>query len=64
MEEPNCRAWVKNHGGIAVGISYRLCPEHPWPGPHEDMLDAVRWIGENYKQFGADPEAGFVLGGT
>ena len=22
----------------------RLAPEHPWPRPHEDMYDAVRWV--------------------
>jgi acetyl esterase/lipase len=22
----------------------RLAPEHPWPGPHEDMYDAVKWV--------------------
>ena len=25
----------------------RCAPEHPWPGPHEDMYDAVKWVGSH-----------------
>jgi len=26
-------------------VMHRLAPEHPWPGSHEDMYDAVKWVG-------------------
>ncbi|CZR62791.1 related to Putative sterigmatocystin biosynthesis lipase/esterase STCI [Phialocephala subalpina] len=63
-EERNCRTWVKNFGGVAVSISYRLCPEHVWPGSVEDVFDAVKWIAAHANDLGADPSKGFVVGGT
>lgn len=63
-EERNCRTWVKNFGGVAVSVSYRVCPEHAWPGPVQDVYDAVKWIGANAEDLGADPSKGFVVGGT
>ncbi|KUJ10556.1 alpha/beta-hydrolase [Mollisia scopiformis] len=64
MEEMNCRTWAKKFGGVAVSITYRVCPENAWPTPIEDVYDVVNWIGTNSKDLGADPAKGFVLGGT
>ncbi|KAE9363407.1 alpha/beta-hydrolase [Stipitochalara longipes BDJ] len=63
-EEINCRTWVKKFGGVAVSIGYRLSPEYPWPGSHEDMYDAVNWIASNHQHLDADPSKGFILSGT
>jgi acetyl esterase/lipase len=80
-EENNCRSWAKNHGGVAVSISYRyvsyisihgsitvdkfrLAPENPWPIPHKDIYDGVKWIAANYKDLGADPSMAFLIGGV
>ena len=30
--------------GKLADIICRLAPEHAWPGPHEDMYDAVKWV--------------------
>lgn len=60
----NCRTWVKNHGGVALSIEYRLAPEARFPVPVEDCIDALKWIALNFRTVNADPSKGFVLGGS
>jgi acetyl esterase/lipase len=63
-EEVNCRKWVENHGAVAVSIEHRLTPEAKFPVPVENYSDGLRWIVANSKTLMADPEKGFILGGT
>ena len=51
-------------GATCLSISYRLGPEFPFPHAPNDCWDALKWAAENYKQFGADPSKGFIVGGT
>jgi acetyl esterase/lipase len=44
QEEPNCRAWASKLGGVAVSLDHRHAPEHPFPGPHNDIYDGVKWV--------------------
>ncbi len=45
-------------GVRALGIDYRLAPEHPFPAPVEDSVAAYRWLVSN----GADPAKIVVAG--
>ncbi len=47
---------------ILVSISYRLAPEHRYPGPFEDCLAALAWVHRNIAEHGGDPRRVFVGG--
>jgi acetyl esterase len=52
-----CRALADESRARVVSIDYRLAPEHPFPAPLEDALDATRAVG-------ADVVAGDSAGGN
>ncbi|KAL9107670.1 MAG: hypothetical protein Q9227_007477 [Pyrenula ochraceoflavens] len=58
------RALVESLPVIAISIGYRLAPEHPFPAPITDAWDGLKWAAKNAPTFGADPAAGFIVGGT
>ena len=39
-----CRVFAEELGGVAINVGYRLAPEHPFPTPIHDCLDALRWV--------------------
>jgi len=39
-----CADLARRLGALVVSVDYRLAPEHPFPGPHEDCLRALRWL--------------------
>ncbi len=43
-----CRRWTAL-GGVAVNVSYRLAPEHPFPQAVEDAYDSLLWVGAQSK---------------
>jgi len=45
-------------------VEYRLAPEFPFPTPIDDSWAALKWAASNIKSLGADPSAGFIIGGT
>ncbi len=72
-----CRQWVEL-GGVAVNVGYRLAPEHPFPGPVHDALDALKWVSNqpsyftilltcetaaHIEELGVNPTKGFIVGG-
>lgn len=63
-EEQTCRNLVQAYGAVALSISYRLAPQFKFPYAANDCWDALKWAAANYKEFGADPSKGFVVGGT
>ncbi|KAH8803465.1 Alpha/Beta hydrolase protein [Xylogone sp. PMI_703] len=63
-EELTCRNFVQAFGAVCISATYRLAPEFPFPYAINDAWDALKWAAENAKSWGADPSAGFVIGGT
>ncbi|CBL43784.1 alpha/beta hydrolase fold-3 protein [gamma proteobacterium HdN1] len=45
-----------------VSVDYRLAPEHPYPLPVEDVIDAWQWIAEHAAMLGGD-ERYLLVGG-
>lgn len=49
-------------GYVVFNINYRLGPVHTYPAPLEDAASALRWVLDNARFYGADPER-LVLAG-
>lgn len=64
IETDHARAVVKAYGAVVISIGYRLAPEHPFPTPINDAWDGLKWVSVNAPSLGADPAAGFIIGGT
>lgn len=47
---------------IVVNVDYRLAPEHPFPLPAEDAIDAYRWVRENAAQMAGREDCILVAG--
>lgn len=43
-EDMNCKRWANKFGAVCVNVDYRLAPEHPFPTPINDSLDAFKWV--------------------
>ncbi|OAP55346.1 hypothetical protein AYL99_10319 [Fonsecaea erecta] len=49
---------------VVVSATYRLAPEHPFPTPMQDAWDTLVWLSQYAREFGANPQQGFVVGGV
>lgn len=47
---------------VLVLMSYRLAPEHRYPDPFDDCVDALAWVHRNVAGHGGDPDRIFVGG--
>ncbi|KAL6241722.1 hypothetical protein RBB50_011255 [Rhinocladiella similis] len=63
-EEQTCHNFVQAFGAVCLSATYRLGPEWKFPTAHKDAWDCLRWAAEHATSWGADPAAGFVIGGT
>lgn len=43
-DDIDCAEYAVEVGAIVVSVEYRLAPEHPFPLPHNDCLDALTWL--------------------
>ncbi len=49
-------------GCAVVSVDYRLAPEHAYPAPCDDALDAIRWLAERRDALDVDPRFLAVAG--
>lgn len=50
-----CRKLANAMGHAVLSVDYRLAPEHPFPVPVTDSLNALRWAHANAASLGVDP---------
>jgi acetyl esterase len=50
-----CRKLARAMGHAVLSVDYRLAPEHPFPAPVEDSVNALRWAHANAAVLGIDP---------
>lgn len=50
------------HGYVAVAISYRTMPRHPFPACLQDVKSAVQWLRAHADEFRIDPQRIAALG--
>lgn len=48
--------------GVVVSVDYRRSPEHPYPGPLDDCVTALRWLMDNAGALGVDRDRVAVHG--
>jgi acetyl esterase/lipase len=51
----NIMLWLTRNGMVGVNVNYRLAPKSAWPAAHEDLATVVRWVQQNIRQYGGDP---------
>jgi acetyl esterase len=42
-------------GYLVMNVDYRLAPEHPFPAPFDDCVDAIHWAAREAPRYGGDP---------
>lgn len=57
-----CRALSKRADAVVVSVDYRRAPEHPFPAPLEDSIDATDWVADNAAMLGIDPRRLVIAG--
>ena len=59
---------VVQTGAVVVSVGYRLAPEHPFPTPLEDCVDAIKWVYQHADRYNLDTSrivlSGFSAGGN
>lgn len=50
-----CSEIAYRAGCLVVSVDYRLAPEHKYPAAVEDALAAFRWVRDNAKSLGGNP---------
>jgi acetyl esterase/lipase len=56
QDDRGCFATAQELDVVVVSAEYRLAPEHPFPLPLDDCLDAWDWLQENAVARGIDPQ--------
>ena len=59
-----CVELARRGGCTVVSVDYRLSPEHPYPGPLDDAVTALRWVAANATELGIDADRIAVAGSS
>lgn len=51
-----CRKLANHMGHAVLSVDYRLAPDHPFPAPLVDSVNALRWAHANAASLGVDPQ--------
>lgn len=57
-----CRHIANATGAVVLNVDYRLAPEHPAPTAADDAVGAWRWLTEQARDLGIDPDRMAVMG--
>jgi acetyl esterase len=60
--EPLCRRLTRVLQANILWVEYRLAPEHPFPAPLDDVLEACGWLFKNASALGLDPTRVGLIG--
>ena len=55
---------LAERGYVALTVTYRLAPKHPFPAAVHDTKAAVRWLRANAQKYKVDPARVGVTGGS
>jgi acetyl esterase/lipase len=58
----NIMLFAARHGMVGVNLEYRLAPKDPWPAAVEDLGAAVRFVKDNIRSYGGNPDRVFLMG--
>ncbi|MBN2525639.1 MAG: alpha/beta hydrolase [Deltaproteobacteria bacterium] len=64
MEHVRALNMAARGGAVAIGVDYRLAPEHPFPAGVEDCYDVLNWVWKNAKELKVDASRIAVGGGS
>lgn len=48
-------------GFLGINLEYRLAPTHKYPSGTDDIESSMKWITQNIREFGGDPEKIFLM---
>jgi acetyl esterase len=64
IHDATCRQLANEVGCVVVNVDYRLAPEHPFPAPFDDCVEATRWAIDHAEELGADARRCAVAGSS
>ncbi|WP_454857196.1 alpha/beta hydrolase [Promicromonospora soli] len=56
QDDRRCFATARELDAVVVSAEYRLAPQHPFPLPLDDCLDAWEWLQQHATERGIDPQ--------
>ncbi|WP_319449720.1 MULTISPECIES: alpha/beta hydrolase [unclassified Mycobacterium] len=60
--DPMCRRLARDTDALVASIDFRRAPEHPFPGPLEDVYASLVWLHDNAARLGVDPQRIAIAG--
>lgn len=58
----NVLTYFARHGFLGVNADFRLAPEFTWPSGGQDVAAVVKWLQENARKHGGDPQKIYLFG--
>ncbi len=63
MDGVRLQAWAGRLGCFVGSVEYRLAPDHPFPGAHDDAVQTLEWLIASAGELGVDSRR-IVVGGA